>query len=178
MFEKRSISQPMNRVNRWQKGFTLIELMIVLTIVAVLLLIASPNYDSVMIGSRLDKERLGLATSLALARSEAVKRGVPIRLCKGTSNLACTGSSTGATTWVGWSVVQQDTETLQVNQGDATTQLEYSCGDYLEYSPTGTRTSSPAGECFFYLDDLSGDVAYRRTIWISSAGRVRLSGGS
>ena len=61
-----------------QSGFTLIELLIVLAIVAVLLVVASPNYDSIISGSKVDETRLGLATSLALIGV----RGPDLRSCR------------------------------------------------------------------------------------------------
>ncbi len=60
--------------NVFAQGFTLIELIIVMLVVAILLTVAVPNFDSTLAESKLDKARYSLATSLAFARTEAVKR--------------------------------------------------------------------------------------------------------
>ncbi|MEH6469638.1 MAG: GspH/FimT family pseudopilin [Halopseudomonas sp.] len=148
-------------------GFTLIELLIVLAIVAVLLVIASPNYDSIISGSQVDEARLGLATSLALARTEAINRGETITVCAG-SNGACSNAATWQT---GWQVFTSGNELLQVIERDTDdAAVGYTCGKSLTYTSSGSRGTT-GGECVFTISKNGTS----KTLSISATGRVRMN---
>ena len=56
------------------RGFTLFELLCVMTILTILLAVTLPSLDSVMKGSKLNRAGVLMADSLSLARQEAVTR--------------------------------------------------------------------------------------------------------
>lgn len=59
-------------------GFTLIELMIAVTVAAVLLVVGIPSYQYAILNSRVRTAASDFHISLLLARSEAIKRGANI----------------------------------------------------------------------------------------------------
>ena len=87
--------------NQGVAGFTLLELIIVVTIGGILLAIAVPSFDSMIRNNRLTAYTNDLVTAMNLARSEAVKRGgsVTVRKVDATS---CT--ATGANWEDGWDI--------------------------------------------------------------------------
>ena len=58
-----------------QRGFTMIELLIAVVIVAIVLTIAVPSFNQFILRQRLKSINAELITDLQLARSEAVSRG-------------------------------------------------------------------------------------------------------
>ena len=86
-----------------QAGFTLVELMIVCVIAAILMVWGIPSYRDMLRNQQRDAALFDLIADLNLARSESLKRGTSVTLCKSSSGTACaTGSSTGYET--GWIV--------------------------------------------------------------------------
>lgn len=80
-----------------QSGFTLIELMVTLSILAILLGIGVPSFRSMIEGNRITTVANDLVGALQFSRSEAVKRGTAITLCASNDQSTCSG------TWVnGW----------------------------------------------------------------------------
>jgi len=75
------------------KGFTLAELMITISIASILLAVAVPSYQSLMQGSRLTTQANEFMTALHYARSEAVKRGMRVTICKSADGATCNGDS-------------------------------------------------------------------------------------
>ena len=91
-------------------GFTLIELMIVILVVAILAMIAIPSFQELLARSRVNGSVNLLTTSFDLARSEALSKNRVTSICRSADPMAvvptCLASSTGdfaADDWAtGW----------------------------------------------------------------------------
>lgn len=82
-------------------GFTLIELMFALTVAGVIIALAIPNLTALVRGSRMSGAANDFITDFNLARSEAVKRRVPVTLCKSQNGTSCDTDATAAfRTWM------------------------------------------------------------------------------
>lgn len=82
------------------RGFTLIELMIVLVILAVVLMIALPGFSEITLSTRLKAYANELVSSAYLARSEAIKRNVPVTLCVSTDGATCNAGGEWEQGWI------------------------------------------------------------------------------
>ena len=80
-------------MNRQHTGFTLIELMVALAVLAILLTVGVPSMQTLISNDRLTTATNSLAASLNLARSEAAKQGLSATLCSSNDQTSCTGSS-------------------------------------------------------------------------------------
>lgn len=90
-------------------GFTLIELIVTLTIAAILLTIAVPSMSRFIQANRLTSAANELIGDLALARSEALKRGTNTGVCKSGGGATCAGSGTAwGSGWIVFVDVDQD----------------------------------------------------------------------
>jgi len=81
-------------------GFTLIELMVVLVILAVILMIAVPSYRTLTERTRLKSYANEVVASVYLARSEAIKRNAVMTLCASTDGTSCTGGDAWEQGWI------------------------------------------------------------------------------
>lgn len=70
-------------------GFTLIELMVTLAIVAIVATLAVPDFRIFVQNNRLTAQNNALITAINTARSEAVKRRQTVTLCASTNGADC-----------------------------------------------------------------------------------------
>lgn len=93
-----------------QRGFTLLELMVVVTVAAILLVIGVPSLQKWVRDNRIVTETNSLVAHLNLARSEAIKRRTRVAICSSKDAGAAVPACDGGTDWsTGW-VVFQDPE--------------------------------------------------------------------
>ena len=159
-------------------GLTLLELMSTLAIVAVLTGIAAPSFSGMMRDGERTTAVNGFIHALYLARSEAIKRGRIVSLCKSADGKTCNHR---AISWDdGWMVFvnldgddlpqrDPDEEVLHVYQGwpngsITSNRQAYSFRAYAQGVVNGT----------LLFCDLRGS-AHARAIIISQTGRPRVS---
>jgi len=136
------------------KGFTLMELMIVLSVAAILLTMAVPSYRTFVQNSRITKEINLLSASIAGARGESAKRGKRVVLCQSSNPAASTPSCSGtAGVWSnGWivfvdanndsSFATADSDILlNVFQADGKVNVNTDVGSALAFNADGTTTA-------------------------------------
>ncbi|MDH5190313.1 MAG: GspH/FimT family pseudopilin [Gammaproteobacteria bacterium] len=174
---------------KMNKGFTLIELMVSLAVMAIFLTMAIPAFTDVIKNNRLVSQTNSLVADINLARSEAVKRGVQVILCRSAnstaavSSLACGGI---AQTWTtGWFVFASGdsnttftagTDTLikrsEIARKGVIIKTNASGDSSLAYNADGTNGNSST--VLFALCDDRGNTKGRE-IQIINTGRPRLT---
>ena len=82
------------------RGFTLIELMVTLVVGGILAVIAVPAMTTFVESNRLTTTTNDLIIAINAGRSEAIKRGVPVILCKSSSGTGCSTTGTWQAGWV------------------------------------------------------------------------------
>ncbi|MEH6686100.1 MAG: GspH/FimT family pseudopilin [Halopseudomonas sabulinigri] len=82
------------------KGFTLIELMVTIAVLAVIISLAVPSFSSIIRDNRLFSLSQELRGTLQQARSEAVKRNEVVTVCR--SNVGSTDCANGTAWEAGW----------------------------------------------------------------------------
>lgn len=167
-------------------GFTLHELLISLAIAAALIALALPSFTTLLQNNRLTTLSNEIIATVHYTRSEAIRRGQRVTLCKGTIEDGCDESTQG---WEqGWLVfvdqnnngLYEDTEetllrtrhpldeTLQIN---ANGQLKYHIsflGDGFSRTASGALPLGTLAIC----DQRGNDDA--RSIIINRSGRPRV----
>lgn len=186
--------EPLTRSNfRHVRGVTLIELMVTVSIMSIMVMIAAPSLQSFVRSTQLRTSTNDLATVLVYARSEAIKRGYPVTVCKSAnitaSSPACTTGST-ATWQAGWLVfVDHDGDgtvdagtpaDVPLRIGSASTEgVSISGGtnfaNYIKYLPNGVSEGGGASASGSF------DVCYYgegRSINIGPTGRTQVESKS
>jgi type IV fimbrial biogenesis protein FimT len=159
-------------------GLTLIELLCVLSILAILGSIAIPTFSALRYDSQRSSAVNGFLHSLLLARSEALKRGSMVSLCASTDAQQC---NAGAAEWQrGWIVFANDDFDSPPQRDPEETLLLVHPG-----WPEGTITSNRAAFSLrsnmqgvingtvVFCDPRGSDQA--RALIINNVGRPRLS---
>lgn len=83
-------------------GFTLIELMIAVAIVAILLAVAVPSFNNMLAGNRLATQTNEAIGAILFARSEAIRRNQTITFCRADS--AAANTCAASANWTDWIV--------------------------------------------------------------------------
>jgi len=147
-----------------ERGFTMMELLVAVSIAAVLFAIGVPMFRDAALGSRLSAAANNLLASVQLARSEAIKRNVNVTLCASSDGESCAGAG-------GW---EQGWITI-VDPADPDTVVQYQQGlpaareaivapaasnsasaiDAASPAPFSTATAAPRAANFFTVSGMA-----------------------
>lgn len=182
-------SSYLQRPQGTQLGFTLIELLVAVAVAAVILAVGVPSFQGSIASSRLSTQTNDLVSALSLARTESIRRGDRVTLCKSADGSTCTNTGDWSQGWITFVDTTRSGTSAQVDTGE-TILARQSAGNsnvsakgstdlanYVSYAPDG-RTKLMNG------DPQSGTLrvcasssaltndARARSILISAVGRV------
>ena len=86
-----------------RRGFTLVETLAVVALLAVIAVMATPSFVAWQVRDQVDARAKALASTLAFARSEAIRRGARVTVCRVDSALRCLAAGKRAQRVTYWS---------------------------------------------------------------------------
>lgn len=99
-----------------RQGFTLIELIVTIAIVAILMALAAPFFGNASLSGQLAANANNLLASMTLARSEAIKRNGSVTLCISTDGATCATTGNWEQGWIVTATVSGATSVLRYQQ--------------------------------------------------------------
>lgn len=156
------------RYRNTQRGFTIIELMVVVAVLAIIATVAVPSFQEVIENNRLASEANRIFSTMSYARSEAVRVG------DDTSMTAAAGGFAN-----GWCVhLGANCAGANVLRQFEGNDLAYSAsGNQLTFNARGEMTNANFQIAIQPSNCVSGDVDKRRIVSVSLSGRASIQTG-
>lgn len=149
------------------QGFTLVEMMVTVAILGILAMIALPSFDSFILTHMLHNYANDFAAAARLARSEALKRNTPVRLCMSADGVTCTSSGS----WEqGWLVMTATNEVVRAWPATDSGYRVISAASLLTFQANGLGAGMSALVC---RQSPAGDQ--ERVVTVSTLGRTKVS---
>ena len=140
-------------------GFVLTELLMVVVIIAILAAIAAPSFRSVIQGQRIRSASSDLYASLALARSEAIKRNREVSI-----------SAVGGDWTNGWEVPNPTVVNTFIDQHAAVQGVSINSGSTTSVVFESSGRVKPGGADVTFT--ISGSTAWgQRCVYLALSGR-------
>ena len=161
------------------RGFTAVELLFTVAIAGIVTALAVPNFRDFLQNSRAAEQANALAGSLALARNEAVTRGVPVSVCSSTNNLTCAAVPDWST---GWIVFTDAAAVGVVNVGDVVLRalpalpagsVLTADANVVAYAPSGFLSTAAGVNFALDIPDCTGN--HNRNISVNLQGRAAVA---
>jgi type IV fimbrial biogenesis protein FimT len=168
-------------------GFTVTELVMVMTIIGIITAIGVPSFKYVTASNRISSEINGLLGDMQFARSQAIKQGLTVTICSSSnstsSNPTCNTGGAGIVWNTGWIVFLDSNGNGQVDAGEEvirvqptfnsndtlTSSAAYAAATYnrMGYAPTSTGSTINIA-----LHDANNLSVYTRCLAITASGSV------
>lgn len=167
-------------------GFSMIELMVTVAIVAILVAIAFPSFEGSMRSNRVATASNELLASLSLARSEAIRNPGGAAICTTTSGTACNGTSwdDGWMVWIDLNgdglVTNANDRVVRYVQGHnrlaitADSAGGVAAENLIRFDRRG-RTIGTVRELVVEPDVCPSGVELRRVVNLTTTGQVRIT---
>ncbi len=167
----------MNKIK--SDGLTLIDVVVTLSVAAIVMSVAVPSYNTMTLDSRRSTTINRLIADLNLARSEAVKRGVDISICKTEDGVSCNSSINREGWSSGWIVFLDENGDGTSSSGEKLKVFQESGSFYsweadfdevvFSYQSNGFNSNNMI---FTYCDKRGSE--YSKKLTIMRVGRPRL----
>ena len=170
-------------LKRRSAGFTVTEVVMVMTIMGVLVGIGLPSFKYVTTSNRISSEINGLLGDMQFARSQAIKQGQTVTICASADGATCSGANTWHLGWIVFMDVNNNqtvaaaTDILRIqpkfNSHDTLIPVApaatFSSASFnrMGYAPTGV-----AGTFTINLHDSTDTSAWTRCLAVTPAGSV------
>ena len=159
----------MTHRNQRLRGFTLVEMLVALSILAVLLALAAPSFTEASLPSKLRSTANSLVGAAQLARSEAIKRDAVVTLCVSTDGATC-----GVGNWSqGWIVLSGATVLQSEPAAPTGFHVTPAGGSVaLSFQPSGVGATT---ETFTVCRSTPKVGSQERSVAVSAIGRASVS---
>jgi len=160
-----------------QRGLTLIEMLVVVTLIAILASFAAPSLTGITRSGRILSEASSFVGDLQLARAEAIKRGLPVILCPSLDGQTCRKDANANNWQVGWIMVADNDSSLTQTAGDTVIHVRVGWGGTDTFQVQATPPLAPMQLTFnregFALNLPGGGVTFvaQSTPPVASASR-------
>ena len=163
----------------YRKGFTIVELMIVVVLISIVMYLATPGLSHIYNRITFESLQKNLISHLSFARAEALKQGTDVSLCPSSNGSNCLRASSN---WKdGWLIFvdvnrngtfePRDDVLIKAAPSPAIADVFWSSNRNISFRSDGSVTAGTQGS--FSICDMQGSRAIVRGVTVSTIGRIR-----
>ncbi len=181
---------------RKSSGFTLLEVVVVVAIIAILTALALPSVIAMSQSNAVSSNVNGFMADVRFARSEAVRRGGPVLMCRSddpeASPPVC-NTTAGTNGWVSGWIIFEDRDNSQtytpsgdqnqllrvqgpITNLDSIMETSGSGSTKLQFAATGRMNGLSSATALQFGGNASIPNTRQRVVCINASGRARIAG--